>query len=283
MRSPVTTVAEAVTALFVPGDRPDRYAKAAGAGADVVIVDLEDAVPAAAKTLAGQAVNQALAPGTSVRALVRVNGSGTCTHEAEVDMLAALAAQPGNGLLGVMLPKAEDPGAVAALVGRLRITDLGLALVPLIESAVGVLAAAEIARVAGVTRLALGAIDLTTDLDAAPESPVVTHAMAHLVLTSRAARVAPPLDSPATAITDTDAVLDAARRARACGFGGKLCIHPAQLTPVRTGFRPTEDEIVWATRVMEAGEAAVQLDGRMIDKPVVERARRVLRRAGRPG
>jgi citrate lyase subunit beta/citryl-CoA lyase len=135
-----------------------------------------------------------------------------------------------------------------------------------------------------VTRLALGAIDLTGDVDADLDSPIVAHAMVQLVLASRAARITAPLDSPATAIKDRAAVELSARVARATGFGGKLCIHPAQLDPVRTAFRPTQDQISWARRVVDqistAGEAAVQLDGQMIDKPVIDKARRILCRAG---
>ncbi len=279
------TVTEAVTALFVPGDRPDRYGKAASSGADVIIIDLEDAVAPAAKEAARQAALCALSPRAEnqVRALVRVNAVGTDTHDAEVRALVGLAAHPGSGLLGVVLPKAEDAESVARLADRLRSADPDLALVPLIESAAGVLDAARIARIAGVSRLALGAIDLTADVDADLDSPIVTHAMSQVVLVSRAAGVAAPLDSPATAINDPAAVEASARAARACGFGGKLCIHPAQLAPVRLAFRPTEDQIAWARRVVGAGEAAVQLDGQMIDKPVVEKARRVLQRAGLGG
>lgn len=282
----ITLVAGAVTALFVPGDRPDRYAKATAAGADVVIIDLEDAVAPPAKFRARLAATHALAPTTDtpINALVRVNAAGTDTHDAEITELAGLAGIAGSGLLGVVLPKAEDPAMVADVVGRLRATGTRLAVVALLESAVGVLRAAEIARVPGVTRLALGAIDLTADVDADLDSPVVTHAMAHLVLASRAARIAPPLDSPATAITDTTAVATAARLARATGFGGKLCIHPAQLAPTRTAFLPTDDQIAWATTVIAttntAGQVAVQVDGQMIDTPLIAKARTILRRAG---
>ncbi|TKV58972.1 CoA ester lyase [Nakamurella flava] len=279
---PVAQVAGAVTALFVPGDRPDRYAKAATSGADVVVIDLEDAVAPPAKFGARLAATRALgAPDDDrARALVRVNAADSGLFAAEIEALLATARLSRSGLLGVMLPKSEDPSVVADVVTRFAAIEKPVAVVPLVESARGVLRAAELAAVPGVTRLALGAIDLTVDVGADLESPVVTHAMAHLVLASRAARIAAPLDSPSTAITDLALVGDAARVARSAGFGGKLCIHPRQVAAVRAAFAPTEEQLAWARSVLAAGEAAVQIDGRMIDKPVIAAARRILRLAG---
>lgn len=283
-QDPIARVADAVTALFVPGDRPDRYSKAAASGADVVIIDLEDAVAPSAKFGARLEVTRALAAGSAgdepIRALVRVNSAESDLFEAEVEALVASARLLRAGLLGVMLPKAEDPSVVADVVARFAASEKPVAVVPLVESARGVLRAAELAAVPGVTRLALGAIDLTVDVGADLDSPVVTHAMAHLVLASRAARIAAPLDSPSTAITDLGPVGDAARVARSAGFGGKLCIHPRQVAAVRAAFAPTDEQLAWARSVLAAGEAAVQIDGRMIDKPVVAAAHRILRLAG---
>ena len=277
---PAVVVGGALTALFVPGDRPDRYAKAAASGADVVIIDLEDAVAPAAKYQARVAAVRALAPTSDapLHALVRVNAVGTDTHDAEIGELLGLAGLTVHGLLGVVLPKAEDPAVVTDLAARFN--GAGLAVVALIESAAGVLNAPAVARVPGVTRLALGAIDLTVDVGAELDSPVVAHASAQLVLASRAARIAPPLDSPSIAINDTAAVQISARSARATGFGGKLCIHPAQLTAVRAAFLPSDEQIEWARTIIAAGDAAVQIDGQMIDKPVIDKARAILRRAG---
>lgn len=276
----IGTAAAAVTALFVPADRPDRYAKAAAAGADIVIIDLEDAVASTAKKPALAALKAALAPeaGQPVRALVRVNGIGTDTHEAEVAALVELAQHPDSGLLGVVLPKVEDADQVAGLARQLRGTGAPIAVVALIESAIGVLNAATIARAAGVTRLALGAIDLTVDVDAEVDSPIVTQAMTQLVLASRAARIAAPLASPSTAINDADTVRVAAGQARRCGFSGMLCIHPSQIAPVRAALLPSNEQVAWARRVVDAGDGAVQIDGQMIDKPVIDKARLILRR-----
>jgi len=155
-----------------------------------------------------------------------------------------------------------------------------LAFVLLVESALGVANALELARVPGVTRLAMGAIDLALDLDAEADSPVLDYARAQIVVASRAAGIAAPLDSPSIAIGDLQAVEQSARTGRGFGFGGKLCIHPAQLDPVRMAFTPNEKQIAWARSVVSAGEAAVQVDGQMIDRPVTEKARRILHRAG---
>ena len=275
--------ADAVTALFVPGDRPDRFAKAAAADPDLVVLDLEDAVPPEAKDAALEAVLSALAARGSLCALVRVNAVGTATHAGEVAALAGLAAHPGHGLIGVLLPKAEDPAVVAGLVSSLASSGSAregggdLAVVPLVESALGVLRAFELASVSGVTRLAFGGLDFTLDISADLDSAAVAQARAQLVIASRAAGIAAPLDSPSTDVRDLERVLASARAGRSAGFGGQLCIHPAQLAAVRAGFAPSAAEVEWARGVIGGEGGAVQVDGRMVDRPLVERARRILR------
>jgi citrate lyase subunit beta/citryl-CoA lyase len=275
------TVAGAVTALFVPGDRPERFAKAAAAGAGVVIIDLEDAVAPAAKSAALAAAVEAVAPdggGAPVRALVRVNPQGSGHYDADITLLLAAARTPGSGLLGIMVPKAEDPGALRQLRSDM---PKHLALVPLVESALGVVNAVELARVPGVTRLAFGAIDFALDIDADGGDRFLDHARSQLVLASRAAGIAAPLDSPSTDIKDTARVAESARLARNFGFGGKLCIHPAQLATVHGAFAPAPADVEWALSVIGAEGGAAQVDGRMIDRPVTERAKRILARAGK--
>jgi citrate lyase subunit beta/citryl-CoA lyase len=271
--------AEAVTALFVPGDRPERFMKAAASGAGVVIIDLEDAVAPDAKDAALSAALAALAPGigSPVRALVRVNPGGSRQHDAEVTALLS-AAVPGSGLLGIVVPKAEDAGALSRL--RMNMPE-HLALVPLVESAAGMVNALELARVPGVTRLALGAIDFALDINADGGDRFLDHARAHLVLASRAAGIAAPLDSPSTEIRDAGKVADSARLARNFGFGGKLCIHPVQLAAVHGAFAPSQADVEWALSVIGAEGGAAQVNGQMIDRPVTERAKRILQRAGK--
>jgi citrate lyase subunit beta/citryl-CoA lyase len=272
------TVAAAVTALFVPGDRPERFAKAAAAGAGVVIIDLEDAVAPDAKAGALAAVLEALAPGGGVHALVRVNPLGSRQYDAETTALLSAGKAPGSGLLGIMVPKAENTPSLHRLRAKMPGT---LALVPLIESAAGVVNAVELARVPGVTRLAFGAIDFALDINADGGDRFLDHARAQLVLASRAAGIAAPLDSPATEIRDTVRVAESARLARNFGFGGKLCIHPAQLPAVQGAFAPSEAETRWALSVIGAEGGAAQVDGQMIDRPVTERAKRILQHAGK--
>ncbi|WP_240460026.1 HpcH/HpaI aldolase/citrate lyase family protein [Arthrobacter pascens] len=270
-------VAAAVTALFVPGDRPERFAKAAGSGAGVVIIDLEDAVAAADKPMALASTVDALARG-GIRALVRVNPADSATYEAEVSALLALTEWQQHGLLGIVLPKAERPAALAGLRANL---PQDLALVPLVESALGLVNVLSLAQVPGVTRLAFGAIDFSLDVNADSADRFLDHARSGLVLASRAAGIAAPLDTPSTEIRDEDAVAASARLARNFGFGGKLCIHPAQVAAVNAAFLPSEAEIEWAHSVVGAEGGAAQVAGQMVDRPVTERAKRILAQAGK--
>lgn len=276
------TVRGAVTALVVPGDRPERFAKAAASGADVVIIDLEDAVAAADKANARQEAVAALTGSGAesvggVRALVRVNAQDTAEYDGDFGALLELASQPDHGLLGLMLPKAEEPEQVAELAAKL---PADVPLVALVESALGLVNAVELARVPGLERLAFGAIDFALDIDADGGDRVLDHARAQLVVASRAAGIAAPLDSPSTAIRDTAAVAASAKLGRSFGFGGKLCIHPAQLPAVAAAFTPSSEEIAWARKVLATDGGAVQVDGQMVDRPVIDRARRIIERTG---
>lgn len=286
--SPVAAaVARATTALFVPGSRPDRFARACAAGADCVLLDLEDAVAPQAK---GDALAHVLrfldekAPGRPP-VLVRVNPAGSSWAAAEIEALAGLVSRRPYALAGLVVPKAESPRDLADLSAALRGTSgTTLLLVALVETARGVLAAAAIAKAPAVTRLAFGALDFALDVGAQPGSAVLSAARAAVVIGSAAAGKAPPWDSPSTAIDDLDEVRREALQAQQEGFGGKLCIHPAQLAPVRAAFGPQADEVDWARRVLAAGDKAaggvVRVDGRMVDRPLLERARVVLERAG---
>ncbi|MFJ5956384.1 HpcH/HpaI aldolase/citrate lyase family protein [Paenarthrobacter sp. NPDC092416] len=269
--------AGAVTALFVPGDRPERFAKAAAAGAGVVIIDLEDAVAPTNKAAALAAVVDSLRGG-DVRALVRVNPADSATHDAEISVLLGLTAGEGHGLLGIVLPKADDPQLLAELRARF---PGDLALVPLVESAAGLMHAFGLACVPGVTRLAFGAIDFALDVDGSGEDRFLDHARSHLVVASRAAGIAAPLDSPCVDIQDEGKIAESALLARKFGFGGKLCIHPRQVPTVVAAFVPSEAEVAWAHSVIGAEGAAVQVDGQMIDRPVTDRAKRILAQAGK--
>ncbi|WP_144768080.1 CoA ester lyase [Herbaspirillum sp. SJZ099] len=269
----------AASYLFVPANRTDRYAKALDSGADAVIVDLEDAVGPQLKDEARAALAGWLRHnGAQPRLWVRVNAADTAWHEADV------AAFAGMDIAGIVLPKAEHPAAVAAIARRLKEHRQGV--IALIETAAGIAAMRDIARTAGVARLAFGSIDLQVDLGMqcdAIESELA-HLRVEMVLASRLAGIAPPIDGVTTTFDDMPFLAAAVQRSLRLGFGAKLCIHPRQVAAVNAGFRPTAGELAWAKAVMAAVDksdgGAISLDGKMIDKPVILQAQRFLQRGG---
>jgi citrate lyase subunit beta / citryl-CoA lyase len=265
-------VAAARSWLFVPATRPERFVKAAASGTDLVVVDLEDAVPEEHKSSAREAAAGWLSDGGV--AAVRINPAESHHHDAD---LAALAGQPG--LRAVVVPMADSEAAMRAVHERL---GGGVALVAQIETASGLVRAAGLAAAPGVVRLAFGHLDFALDVDASPEAGTVDHARSSLVVASRAAGVAGPVDSVTTELDDEQAVRRDAVRARALGFTGKLCIHPRQVAAVNEAMSPTADEVAWAEEVVAAGTSgAVRLADQMVDAPVVARAQRILGRARR--
>ena len=253
--------------LFVPGSRPDRFEKALAAGANAVIIDLEDAVAPADKERAREDVSAWLAPHRAV--MVRINGADTAWFRDDL----ALCCRPG--VAAVMLPKAERAEDVAAVRGAGAATVL-----PLIESAAGMAALTAIAAAPGVQRLVFGSIDFQVDLgmrDALEDELLFFRSQ--LVLASRLAGLQAPVDGVSTAIDDVDQLRDDVLRARRLGFGGKLCIHPRQVASVNHHFAPSAAERAWAQRVLEAaaasGGAAIAVDGKMVDKPVILRAQAI--------
>jgi len=275
--SPRAAAARAVTWLFVPGDRPERFERARGSGADEVICDLEDAVAPGAKELAREQVCRWLADGGS--AWVRVNSPETTWFEGDVEALAR-----ARGLRGLLVPKADDP----ALLADLRAArGCSFGLVALIESARGVVRASDLAGSAAVDRLAFGSIDYAVDIDAAEEDDTLLLARSTLVQASRAASKPGPIDGITRSLDDAELITAEARRSRRLGFTAKLCIHPAQLEPVATAFAPTPREVAWAREILAVvggdGTGAVAAERQMVDKPVIDRARRLLDRASASG
>lgn len=256
--------------LFVPGNRPERLGKALAAGADAVIADLEDAVPPDEKDAARDAVAAALDPARPV--WLRINGATTPWHAAD----RALCRRPE--LAGIVLPKAEVPDDVVRLHA-----DSGLPVLVIIESALGLARLDALARATGTARLAFGSIDLRADLGIPGDEPVVDPLRMKLVLASRLAGLPSPVDGVTLSFDDAAAVERDTRRSAQLGFDGKFCIHPRQIAPVHRGFAPSEAEVAWARRVIaadvKASGRAVALDGQMIDRPVVQRARIVLERS----
>lgn len=254
------------TPLFVPANRPERFAKAAASGADAVILDLEDAVARDDKEAARAAL---AADFTELPVLVRINGRGTPWHDAD---LAAVAAFPAAA---VILPKAEDAATCAAVAAA-----TGRPVVALIESALGLAHARTIAAADGVARLAFGSVDFCADLGCEHRREVLLPVRSELVLASRLAGIAAPLDGVTVQLDDPSASHDDAAHARALGMTGKLCIHPRQIAAVRRAFAPTQAEVDWAQRVLASGDGAASVDGAMVDEPVRIRARAILAQAG---
>ncbi len=272
MTSSSDLAAAARSLLFVPGDRPERFAKAAASGADVVVLDLEDAVAPAAKAVALDHVTAWLAEGHA--ALVRVTAVGTATHAAEVAALAGTGAT-------VMLPKTDSADQVRDVRARLG----GGPVLALVETPVGIRDADAIAA-AGVVRMALGTVDLAAELGVDPASyAAFAYARGRLVVASAAAGLPGPVDG-VTVSLDDPARLDADLAvSRELGLTAKLCIHPRQVAAVNAAFAPSDAELAWAVRILEAVEASgpgvVVVDGAMVDAPVVTRARRLVERATR--
>ena len=261
--------------LFVPGDRPERFDKALASGADAVVLDLEDAVAPADKARARDAVAQRLRTASETerqRLVVRINDDAAEGFEADLAMLAAGSAA------GLMLPKAERP---ATLV-RVRIACPGIQVLALIETARGVLQAAALAECEGVCRLVFGTIDFALDLGLSGDPVGFDFAASQLALASRAAGLSAPVAGVTPEIDDPMPLLADLQRARAHGFTAKLCIHPKQVAALHAALLPTAAELDWARRVVAVAASApgaVQLDGRMVDKPVLHKAQALLARA----
>jgi citrate lyase subunit beta/citryl-CoA lyase len=247
--------------LFVPGNRPDRFAKAAASGADGVILDLEDAVAASDKDGARATVTASPLP---ANAAVRINAPGTRWHDEDVAAVGKLK------IGSVMLPKAES----AAQISKMRQALGKLPVIALIESAEGLANVREIAR--AVNRLAFGYIDFSADLGCSMDKHALLQARTEIVLVSRLAKLTPALEGVTPSFDDPALVEDDARYAASLGFGGKLCIHPKQIAPVLKGFRPVQADIDWAAKIANSGDGAVSVDGMMVDAPVRLRAERIL-------
>lgn len=262
--------------LFVPADRPERLPKALAAGADAVIVDLEDAVAPEAKHRARDALADWLASPAAAPVLVRLNAVQTAWFDD--DLHACLHPL----VRGLVVPKAEDPTVLMDIAAKAA----GRALLPLIESAAGFDAVRPLAASRGVTRLVFGSIDFQADLGIEGDDDALLFFRSQLVLASRLAQLDAPVDGVTTALGDDEAVTRDTARARRLGFGAKLCIHPKQVAAVNRGFLPSAEELDWARRVLAAaeasGSAAVAVDGRMVDAPVLLRARRLLSRGSGP-
>ena len=272
------------SALFTPGTEAARLRKAVHSGADICIFDLEDSVPLPHLDEARHVVAGAVRElkGTA-RIWVRVHAASRS------EMSGDLAATPLDEVEGIVLPKVDHEDEVDAC--HAAIAHAGgpkdVPVLPIIESARGVLNCQDIATARGVAALSLGRFDLAADLGIDPEfrTPPLAAARALVVLASVAARlVNAPLDSPWLRIEDVDGLRRAAQQARQDGFGGMLLIHPSHVQPVNEVFSPTAEEISWAKGILADADAAANhgrgafaRHGEMVDEAIVRRARTILK------
>ncbi len=250
--------------LFVPGLRPERIGKALDSGAHAVIVDLEDAVGTQEKPAAREQVARWLAENPSRRILLRINAAGTPWHADDLVLASAL------NVVAVVVPKAECAESLP---------DAGdKPLLPIIESARGFAQLEAIAAHPRVNRLIFGTYDFRTDLGIGSEPEALLYFSSRLVVASRVSGIWAPVDGVTTDLVNDAGWVAEARRAKSLGFGGKLCIHPRQVAAVNEGFAPSEDEIRWAMRIVEAvgDKATAVVDGEFVDRPIILRARGLL-------
>ena len=276
--------------LFAPGNHARRVEKCLTVGADAVILDLEDAVATAEKVATRAVVVQALAAPRRCRGYVRVNALSTPWCHG--DFLAVVA----PGVDGIVLPKVESPADLHTAEWLLRslerergLPEGGIDLIPIVETAKGYSDMASIVRAGTrVRRIAFGAGDFTLDVGltwSTDELELLPYRTA-FVVESRAAGLEPPIDTVWVSIKDGEGFARSVQRAKDLGFQGKLCIHPDQVPVVNARFSPTEAEVAQARRVVDAfaqaereGLAAIQVDGRFVDYPIVYLAQRVIARA----
>lgn len=273
--------------LFVPGDKEKMLVKSIGCGADALVWDLEDAVPADQKEIARKTIRRQLEalPRHSPQVWVRINPIGTGQLEDDLEAVVQ------RGLRGVMLAKTESAEQVDQLARSLEAREKSAGLNPgsvkvqaILETAAGVCLAREISgaskRLAG---LSLGAEDFTLDLGTSRsrEGIELAYARGAIVLAAAYARIE-AVDTVFSDLSDLEGLAQESRLARQMGFRGKYAIHPRQVPVINETFSPTEAELAFARKVVQAfaevqnQAGVITVDGKMIDAPIVERARRLL-------
>src|SRR5680860_74760 len=263
-----------IAPLFVPGNRKDRLSKAAASGADAVILDLEDAVAPGDKPTARDAV---AAHGVeTVPVYIRINARTSDYFEGD---LIALRDTP---LSGIMLAKAESPAdiqAVRQVLGR------EVSVIALVETVAAFKELTALLEAPGVLQAAFGSLDFALDMGCQPSWEALSYARGQLVLMSRLAGLPAPLDGVTSTINDLLVVRSDAKKASDLGFGGKLAIHPRQVNEILDAFLPDEEAIEWARSVISVSESGAvgQVDGKMVDRPLIELARNILARVSSAG
>ena len=268
--------------LFVPAVRPDRFPKALATGADAVCIDLEDGVAPVAKD-AARAEALALLAGrgsSTAEVSLRINDAKTELGRTDLAALVESGARPD----ALMLPKVAGADEIRAVAAALARGGGALPLIAQIETAAGLLAAADIAGASPhVSAVFFGAIDLSADLGCAVEWEALLYARSRVVLAAGAAGVS-ALDSPFMDVPALGALADESSRVRRLGFSGKAAIHPTQVPLIQAAFAPNAAETAWAHKIIAAYErqqgGVLLVEGQLIELPVVRSARRTLRIAG---
>ncbi len=279
------------TALFVPGNRPDRIVKAFGTGADVIIIDLEDAVPLSEKESSRSNVREKVAGFADRMILVRTNALGSSFIKGDLDEAIV------EGVNGIILPKVEKADDISKINKLLleveknrALPDGAIRVFPLIESAAGVQHIYDIVstktKPERIYTVMFGAADYTLDMgiEMTMGGNELFYARSSIAIACRAAGIAPPVDTPFMIdLKNTEALISDAERAKELGFQGKLVIHPNQVEPCNKIFSPLPEEIKKAEKIVKAfeeaeaaGMAAIQLEGKFIDYPVVKRSKDIL-------
>lgn len=260
------------SALFVPGDRPERFSKALASGADKVIVDFEDAVDESQKEEARENLKVFLTDNPNAEVVVRINSAAHPEHEADLAFCASLPQ-----VEAVLLPKAESREQVD------RVGQTGKPVWALIESAAGLERLTDIAQGVNVERLTYGALDLGVDLcliaTSAAAQRMYDQVRFAMVLASTRYKLAAPLETVFPDISNTPELKTFARNALEMGMEGMLCIHPSQVSTANDAFSPSLEEIEWASKVISAAKdspGAFRLEGKMVDAPVIAYAKKVL-------
>ena len=281
MNLPHSPLSDACSFLFVPATQPERYGKALASGADGVIIDLEDAVGLDDKAKARELLKNAwssISVEQKQRMIIRCNAPGTPFYAADLVLAKELQVQY------LMIPKTESHDQINGAAEELENT----AFIPMIETPLGLHHLNEIASAEQVLRLALGNLDMQVEMGMSCDEneTEIDTARFMLVLASKLAQIAPPLDGVTPSTDDEPRIFAHAQKAKRFGFGAKLCIHPKQIPIVKRAFTPSPEELDWAKRVISADKAAkgqaVKVDGKMVDRPVVMLAHRILVLAGNP-
>jgi len=278
------------TRLYIPGNRPSMIQNAVIYGADSLIFDLEDSIPLAEKDAARLLVRNAIQHLDFGRSEVTVRINGVTTDFFEQDLEAIVPTKPD----GLLLPKAETHEDI--LLVHEKITQLEkkhhlpvgkIKIMPIIETALGVVNVEKIVAAPRIAAVGLGGEDLTADIGATrtTEGKELEYISSKIIVACAAYQVQ-AIDTVYADINDKEGLYQATKKAISMGFQGKSVIHPSQIEVVHQAFKPSEEEVEKAKRILKAyrkslkkGSGAISLDGRMIDLPVVTRAERILKRA----